>query len=150
MKEYKIYWIKEEFAKHYYYKSDILYRFLREFHNKQYRVDLVSQFNFITESFPKDLLMFQLLRQPKNKLQSDHTFDKIELENKHSFISLHIEEKQIKFRCETLQDAETLLFPALRRFHPYLFIIDDYYENYGWISPVRTSVGYNNEQVLYS
>jgi hypothetical protein len=150
MKEYKIYWIKEEFARHYYYKSDILYRFLREFHRQKNRVDLVSQFNFITESFPKDSLTFQLLRQPKNRLQNEQNIDIVDIENKHSLISLHIEEKQIKFRCETLQDAETLLFPALRQFHPFLFIIDDHYENYGWISPVRTSIGYNNEQVLYS
>jgi hypothetical protein len=150
MKEYKIYWIKEEFARHYYYKSDILYRFLREFHSQKYRVDLVSQFDFITESFPKDSLTLQLLRKPQNKLQNEKNIDIVDIKDKHSLISLHIEEKQIKFRCETLQDAETLLFPSLRQFHPFLFIIDDDYENYGWISPVRTSIGYNNEQVLYS
>ena len=148
MKEYSIYLIKEEFAKHYYYKSDILYRFLREYHIKQSRKDLVTQFNFITESFPKDSLLSQLLRQSKNTFNKKRNGGIIELGNKHSFISLHIDEKQIKFRCETLQDAESLLFPVLRRFHPFIFIIDNQYENFGWISPVRTS--YNVEQVLYS
>ncbi|WP_026907543.1 sporulation inhibitor of replication protein SirA [Paucisalibacillus globulus] len=148
MKEYKIYWIKEEFAKHYYYKSDILYRFIREYHSKHSRNDLVTQFNFITESFPKYSLTSQLLRQSNNTFNREQNGDYIELGNKKGFISLHIDEKQIKFRCETLQDAESLLFPVLRRFHPFIFIIDNQYENFGWISPVRTS--YNVEQVLYS
>jgi hypothetical protein len=150
MKEYKIYWIKEEFARHYYYKSDILYRFLREYHNKQSRNDLVTQFNFVTECFPKDSLISQLIRQPKNTFNKKRISSEIEIGNIHNFIALHIDEKQIKFRCETLQDAESLLFPTLRGLHPYLFIIDDHYENFGWISPVRASIGYNNGQVLYS
>lgn len=150
MKEYKVYWIKEEFAKHYYYKCDILFRFLKEHYYNQLRNDLLMQFNFITENFPKDPLISQLIRQPKNTLRREYSMDKLEIGNKREFISLHIEEKHIKFRCETLQDAEALLFPTLRRFHPYLFIIDNDYENYGWISPAKISTAYNNDQVLYS
>lgn len=150
MKEYKVYWIKEEFARHYYYKSDILYRFIQEYHAKQARHDLVSQFHFITESFPKDSIKSQLIRQPLNTLNLLGKDNHVEIGNSHNYISLHIAEKQIKFRCETLQDAETLLFPTLRRLHTYLFIVDSSYENFGWISPVKLSNGYNSGQVLYS
>ncbi|WP_010093265.1 sporulation inhibitor of replication protein SirA [Ornithinibacillus scapharcae] len=150
MKEYRVYWIKEEFARHYYYKSDILYRFIQEFHDKQSRPDLVSQFHFITESFPKDSIRSQLVRQPMNTLKKKSIDNHFEIGNSHNYISLHIAEKQIKFRCETLQDAESLLFPTLRRLHTYLFIVDSDYENFGWISPVKLSSGYNNGQVLYS
>jgi Sporulation inhibitor of replication protein SirA len=145
-----VYLIKEEFATHYYYKSDILYRFLLEYHDKQSRHDLFTQFHFITKSFPKDSLISQLIRQPKNTLHKEKKSEIIELGNKHSYIALHIYEKHIKFRCETLQDAEELLFATLRRFYPYIFIVDNHYENYGWISPVRTSSVYNNDEVLYS
>ncbi|WP_339215153.1 sporulation inhibitor of replication protein SirA [Ornithinibacillus sp. FSL M8-0202] len=150
MKEYTVYWIKEEFAKHYYYKSDILYRFIKEYHLNQFRNDLHMQFHYITENFPKDALTSQLWRQPKNTLGKINSCEMLELGNKREFITLQIEEKHIKFRCETLQDAEALLFPTLRRFHPYLFIINSEYENYGWISPAKTITAYNNDQVLYS
>ncbi|MEN2766351.1 sporulation inhibitor of replication protein SirA [Ornithinibacillus xuwenensis] len=150
MKVYTVYWIKNEFAEHYYYKSDILYRFLREFHAKYNRNDLVTQFNFITESFPKEQLSSQLTRLQQNTFRNQAKRNPIELGNTINYITLHINEKHLKFRCETLEDAEALLFPILRRFHPYLFIMDEENENYGWISPVRTSIAYNNEEVLYS
>lgn len=150
MKEYTIYWVKEEFAIHYYYKSDILYRFLNEYHLNHSRNDLVLQFNFITESFPKASLISQLIRQPRNTLSAKNSREFLEIGNKYDFIALHIAEKHIKFRCETLEDAEALLFPTLRRIHPYLFIVENDGENYGWISPVRTSYTYNNGEVLYS
>ncbi|GGA62282.1 sporulation inhibitor of replication protein SirA [Ornithinibacillus halotolerans] len=148
MKEYRVYWIKEEFARHYYYKSDILYRFIKEYDQKQFRTDLVTQFHFITKGFPKDSIIYQLTKQPNITIKKNNGH--IEIENNYNFISLLIDEKQIKFRCETLQDAESLLFPTLRKFHPYLFITGNSYENFGWISPVKTNVGYNSEQVLYS
>jgi hypothetical protein len=150
LKEYKVYWIKEEFAKHYYYKSDILYRFLQEYHLQKQRNDLRMQFNFVTESFPKDPLISQLIRQPRNTYRKDYNGESLSIGNKQELITLHIEEKHIKFRCETLQDAESLLFPTLRRFHPFLFIVDDNSDNYGWISPAKLTTAYNNEQVLYS
>ncbi|HAM80433.1 sporulation inhibitor of replication protein SirA [Ornithinibacillus bavariensis] len=150
MKEYMVYLIKEEFAIHYYYKSDILYRFLQEYHDEQSRNDLRMQFNFITKGFPKESLTSQLIRQPKNTLYKEKRSEFVELGNRHYYIALHIYEKHIKFRCETLQDAEELLFATLRRIYPYIFIVDNHYENYGWISPVRTSSVYNNDEVLYS
>ena len=35
LNKYYVFWIKEEFAYHYFYKNDILYRFLNAYQEKQ-------------------------------------------------------------------------------------------------------------------
>lgn len=149
MREYTVYWIKDEFVRHYYYKNDILFRFFKEHLLDQSRIDLTTQFHFITESFPNDMILKEI-SEDKHFFQCNIDGNLVEIRDAYSYITLHIDEKQIKFRCETLQDAEALLFPILKRFHPNLFIMENNYDNFGWISPARMSISYNNEQVLYS
>ncbi|WP_047981180.1 sporulation inhibitor of replication protein SirA [Ornithinibacillus contaminans] len=150
MKEYTVYWIKEEFAKHYYYKNDILFRFIREYQTKRVRKDLVMQFNFITEDVPVDLILPKLAMQQGKNGSGYFDENPIQLVGTHNDITLHIAKKHLKFRCETLQNAEAVLFPMLRQIHPYIFIIDYQSENFGWISPARINIAYTTEQVLYS
>ncbi|SES77710.1 Protein of unknown function [Oceanobacillus limi] len=150
MKEYSIYWIKEEFASHYFYKSDILYRFINSYLVNKNRKDLLLQFDYITNNFPNT----SIISHVKQHLPSNSTCqiegNQIIIKRDAQVITLHLYEKHIKFRCESLQDAERLLFPMLRLFYPFLFIVDNYYENYGWISPVTTSFEHRDHQVLYS
>ncbi|WP_158701740.1 sporulation inhibitor of replication protein SirA [Lentibacillus sp. Marseille-P4043] len=151
MGNYSIYWIKEEFAYRYFHKSGILYRFLKEYQTNTERTDLKNQFNYITKSFPAASLLTHI----KNHLQTRKNImvngKYIEMfTNDSHYITLHIQEKQINFRCEMLHDAEKLLFPALRSFHPCLFIVGNDLDNYGWISLVSMERAYLHGQVLYS
>lgn len=151
MYEYSIIWIKEAVAKHYFYKSGILYRFLKDYQKKQNRSDLKVQYDYITNCFPKNVLTSHIKRYcMENQIAIRMEGSHIRLHKNKQLISLHISEKHLKFRCETLEDAEEFLFPMLRQFQPILFIIGNNIENFGWISPMPYSGNYCSEQVLYS
>ncbi|GGB31050.1 hypothetical protein GCM10011409_05520 [Lentibacillus populi] len=151
MGNYSIYWVKEEFAYRYFHKSGILYRFLKEYQNNPERTDLKNQFKFITNTFSTSALITHIKNNEKNRRNVTIDGNYLEMRNEDTqAISLHIHEKQINFRCEMLHDAEMLLFPALRSFQPFLFIMRNDVDNYGWISPVSKERAYLHGQVLYS
>ncbi|WP_085992112.1 sporulation inhibitor of replication protein SirA [Oceanobacillus senegalensis] len=147
---YSIYWIREEIANHYFHKSDILYRFFKEYENTPRRSDLKNQYNFITHFFHIDSLMTHIKNHLKKHMKVHTNGTYMEIYSGKQYISLHISEKQIKFRCESLQDAEELLFPILRLYQPYMFVVGDSYRNFGWISPVKMPRDEQKNQVLYS
>ena len=150
MGHYSIYWIKEEFAYQYFHKSGILYRLFKEYQANRKDADLQKQYNFITNVFPVSPFKIHL----KYRLDNQYTFyangNQVEISGKYSRITLHIYRKQINFRCNMLLDAEDLLFPALRSFHPSLFIVRNDLPNYGWIAPFLHESTHLDGQVLYS
>lgn len=151
LNKYYVFWIKEEFAYHYFYKNDILYRFLSAYQEHKDRPDLFIQYHYITNRFPVKPLISHLHRSPHQNVQSDHHKKKIEIYNHQHYLSLHIHEKQLVFHCESLYDAEELLFPSLRIFQPLLFVMSEMNQGeFGWISPVTKNRKYNSEQILYS
>jgi len=147
---YSIYWIKKEFAYRYFHNSGILYRFFKEYKNHAEDADLHKQYHFITNAFSTASLVTHLKRnlQPQQTLIDHGTY--VEISGESSHIVLHMYEKQINFRCDTLHDAEDLLFPALRTFYPFLFTIRNDWGNYGWVDPVPTESAHLHGQVLYS
>lgn len=152
MKEYSIYCIKNEFAEHYFYKSDILYRFIKSYHQNRYRKDLNLQFNHITNRFTNDIV-YHIFSQLKmmDTIQIVKKDNQLEFNSQQYYLSLYIYKKQLKFRAESLYEAELMLFPALRLFHPYLFIIESYFNDYGWIAPDKNHLTLmEGKQLLYS
>ncbi|RDW19568.1 hypothetical protein CWR48_07550 [Oceanobacillus arenosus] len=150
MFEYSIYRIREEIANHYYHKSDILYRFLKEYEQNSGQLYLHGQFLYITNKFiQKNIEYYVDNFLPKNvSHKTEQT--RIEIFNKRKSITLHINKNCLNFRCESLHDAEELLFPVLRKFDALLFVIGRKHENYGWISP-NTKLNSDPENlVLYS
>ncbi|RLL45405.1 sporulation inhibitor of replication protein SirA [Oceanobacillus piezotolerans] len=150
MEEYSIYWINEEVARNYFHKSDILYRFLVEYENNPNRVDLRKQYNYITNRFSIDILISHLRSHLKNIYSYRMKDSFIEISTTKQCIALHIGEKRLKFRSGSIQEAEELLFPILRRYQLYLFVIGNTINNYGWISPLKLSSVKREKQVLYS
>lgn len=151
MNKYYVFWIKEEFAYHYFYKNDILYRFLSAYQENKDRTDLFRQYNYITNRFPISMLISHLHRSPNQSAQSNINENKIEIYNHQRYLTLHIHEKHLIFHCESLYDAEELLFPTLRIFQPLLFVMSEINQGeYGWISPVTKNRKYNSGQILYS
>ncbi|MFZ3577716.1 sporulation inhibitor of replication protein SirA [Virgibacillus sp. DJP39] len=150
MNTYSIYPIRNEFAERYYYRSEILYRFLKQYHQNDHNKVLDDQFNEITYFFCKKELNKKIKTLYNNKAIVKDGRNVLEIMHNNHYISLHISEKQIDFRCDMLIDAEALLFPILQLFHPSLFVLDNELHNYGWISPVTKMKGHLNEEVLYS
>lgn len=148
MPKYSIIRVEEEIARHYFQKSDLLYRFLLTYkhHHKDY---LKRQYYYISRYFSLDKIVGQLNDMhgsyPVNIRGND-----VMISSQENKISLHIGKKQIKFCCDTMFDAEELLFPALRKVYPYLFVVCEDYVNYGWISPISPKEQQNQKQVLYS
>lgn len=150
MNEYTIFWVIDEIADHYFHKSDYLYRFFKDFQNNKERNDLKIQYDYMTNNFPEETLISHMERYNENGSMLQIKGPQVEIYKKTQYIALHISKKHLKFCCETLQDAEELLFPVLRQFQLSLFIIGENTHNYGWISPILASSKYQSEQVLYS
>src|SRR5699024_1447613 len=143
-------WIKEVFAYRYFYRSDILYRFIRSYGQNNHRKDLKKQFTYITKEFPEQDLIASLKKYQTQ--QSNLTTEKntIHLYEHGYYIPLQIHQKHLKFSCKTLQEAEEVLFPKLRSFHPSLFIMKSNLREYGWITPMLKRNKVKDGHVLYS
>jgi len=150
MDEYSVYWIKDEIATHYFHKSGILYRFIKQYHNNKERTDLKLQYAYITNYFLLDHLVNHFKRFNRDDLSIKINGDKVEIRKDKHLISLQISKKHLQFRCCSLRDAEELLFPILRDFEPSLFITGNNIDNYGWISPLVDVRKYDQREVLYS
>jgi hypothetical protein len=149
MYTYSIYWLTEEVAIRYFHKSGLLYRFLKEYIKQPNRIDLRKQFEYITYRFCREEIVAYMKQQ--KRINCIDYIDKrnMKLYNREAFITLHIDERQLKFRCETLEDAEELLFPLLRRYEPMLFIVGENICNFGWITPFL-KYRQTEEEVLFS
>jgi len=153
LKDYHIYCIKDEFADHYYYKCDLLYRFIQAYQEERNRSDLALQFNYITSHFPSDLIV-----AIKSKLKKSHSYkvenegvNWLELISKGRCLYLYIYKEKMILKCESLHDAETILFPSLRGVYPYLFVIGPLLNEFGWISPDLNKFPLiEKKEVLYS
>lgn len=152
MNEYYVYCIKEEVAEGYFYKYDLLYRFLKSFQENNERIDLSRQFNYITIEYPFNLLTYILPNLKKvPSIQMIKKDKQIDLYTKSGNISVFLHKNYLKVHCSTLQEAETILFPALKLFYPYLFIMGTNVDEYGWISPhVLHNSYFLEKQTLYS
>ncbi|MFC4557223.1 sporulation inhibitor of replication protein SirA [Virgibacillus kekensis] len=151
MNHYSIYWIKEEFARHFFYRGDIVYRFIKDYQVNGHRGDLKSQFDYVTREFScSDIITHIRKNNTCSKLSMEVEGDFLKIWSKRRYISLHIEKKRINFRSEIILDAEETLFPTLRSFHPHLFVMGEDSTNYGWISPVGQEDEDEIRQALYS
>lgn len=150
LNHYSIYWIKEEFAHHFFHNSEVLYRFIKEYQMNKNREDLERQYEYITLDFPKSSLISHITNNHPNNSNMKVEGNRLKIYKDIQYISLHIQKKKINFRSEMIHDAEELLFPALRLFQPYLFIVGNDLRNYGWISPVIQGKKNKTGQVLYS
>lgn len=152
MNKYNVFWIKEEFAHRYFYKHEILYRFLKTYQSNNKNQDLLNQYNHITYNFSKKLLMshFEKVIQQPWIVEIEKNTIKIYNTKNSSHIDLHIYKKHLEFYCKSLDKVEELLFPILRNYQSLLFITNNKTDNFGWISPVISNNEYKNSPKLYS
>lgn len=153
MKVYTVFFIQKEFALHFYQKSEILYRFIQSYKKHRQDQNLAKQFDYVTIDIMKDDLKNHIQVSASSKMEITIEKDQIEMNQTGTFLTLVIDQKSITIYCQSLSDAETLLFPLLRTFYPYVFAIGNEFDNYkhfGWISPIAKNKFHKNDQVLYS
>ncbi|WP_186577373.1 sporulation inhibitor of replication protein SirA [Aquibacillus kalidii] len=137
MQKYTIFWIEQEFCYHYFYKSEILFRFLNEYMNNNSRNDLQSQFDFITKSIPYSNLVTHIQRFHGNQIELKVNGRKIDLIKNNNKVTLYLKERSMIIKCTSVQEADFLLFGALKMFDPSFFIVENGSTNSGWITPVK-------------
>jgi len=151
MQEYSIYWIKEEVAAHYFHKNELLCRFLKEFQTEPHKLYLKLQFAYITYAFHFEEIANYLKHHcPENTMVRINDNNVELVNNKQEYITLHIEKDNITFRCKSLEEAENILFPTMRSFHPCLFVVGNTTYNHGWLEPVHLKLNLLNQDVLCS
>ncbi|MDO6451143.1 sporulation inhibitor of replication protein SirA [Oceanobacillus profundus] len=150
MMEYAIYWIKEDVARSYFHKSDILHRFLKEYEANPTRKDLRDQYIYITHHISLQAIAAQLNSQALNQMSIQTDGHMLYLTKNDIMIRLHAENGRLHFQCNELQDAAMLLFPMLRNCYPFVFVQGKKAPNYGWVSPITQKNSVRMRQILYS
>ncbi|GAB4072671.1 hypothetical protein GCM10028778_04290 [Barrientosiimonas marina] len=151
MNQYTIYAIKEEFAHFFYFRSDVLYRFLKSYEQGEKYDVFARQFDFITIELAETSVLSHINRFLPSHIHMARGYNTVKIYNNRHSISLHIGEKHINFWGDIVHAAEDLFFPVLRLFHPYFFVAGDNVYNSGWIAPVTLAQNKDkHEQVLYS
>ncbi|WP_053219571.1 sporulation inhibitor of replication protein SirA [Virgibacillus senegalensis] len=150
MPNYSIFLVNSEFASHYFYRSEILYRFLSKY--DVYPIDSVAykQSRYVTAEIPVQQLMDYLAfcHPGENTFQTGT--NKLRLETQSDFAELLIDRSCLQGRSSSFAGAENVLFQYLRRFDSRFFIIEYESEKYGWISPIGKRNKDLNKQLLYS
>ncbi|WP_339231106.1 sporulation inhibitor of replication protein SirA [Oceanobacillus sp. FSL K6-2867] len=148
--EYAIYWIKEDVARSYFHKCDILYRFFKEYEANPTREDLKAQYIYITHHIPLQTIAAQLNVQAFEHISIKTDGHMLYLNKNEITICLYAENGHLYFRCTELEEAAMLLFPMLRNCHPFVFVQGKNVSNYGWISPITQNNHIRMRQILYS
>ncbi|MCP3031288.1 sporulation inhibitor of replication protein SirA [Halobacillus sp. A1] len=127
--KFAIYAIKRDVTEKYYYKVDLLKRFFEECWTFSDSSIYKKQLDYITNHFS----FYEWLKkiQGNHSILSDRIYD---CEMNYDII----EGKNCccLFQCDSLWQAERVLFQPLRMCNQTFFIIEESGEHYGWISPL--------------
>ncbi|WP_179107163.1 sporulation inhibitor of replication protein SirA [Sediminibacillus massiliensis] len=147
---YSIYWIKEEVSLQYFYRSDILYRFLSECNMYPDKTDMMKQFEYITHPIPAKQLVGHIIKCQAKGVESVTDGRRLKLAGKEQSLELFTAGRFLHGNCGTMDEAETLVFQPLRLFDRNFFVIENETGKFGWISPVTKRNHTLNPQLLYS
>lgn len=150
LESFTIFSIRDEFAKRYFYKSDILFRFLKKAISSEDKI-LSKQFNYITQSFSTSMILSQLTHIDDKQVTVNEEDEEIMIQDDRATIQISINDKFLTFACDQTYQSEELLYHTLRDVSPYMFIMNDKKDNnYGWVSPLNQKLRYKSGQLLYS
>ncbi|MCP3026027.1 sporulation inhibitor of replication protein SirA [Halobacillus sp. A5] len=131
--QFTVYAVKREVSENYYYKVDLLKRFFEEcqgsIRTSNYMQQLMQQLDYITTHFS----FYDWLK----KIHENH----INLKERLFDCEINCDILDGKnccclFQCDSLWQAERVLFQPLRMCDQSFFIIEESGEHYGWISPL--------------
>ncbi|GAA0461989.1 sporulation inhibitor of replication protein SirA [Alkalibacillus silvisoli] len=145
MYQYSLYFFKPIYAIHFYYKVDVIYRFLWQYHNgNNTDTSTLKQVNSVLEEFHIEDI-HKHLSNPKFINDLD-----IRVENKELLIDsekLNMKVVQNGFAVDiytdSLIDADELFFQYIKEYHPYVFVVNFASRECGWILPLAKKANYH-------
>lgn len=142
MRNYQLYLIDNEFARHYFGRELMFYNLFKDYSEAlgEKKSILSKQIDYITKPIPC-LKLQQYIRKylQKNKDFREENGVYFFKNKKIGTSSLELFEKKITIKANGTFDAETLFFEALRKYessYPYLAIDLDN-RRYGWLKPIK-------------
>ncbi|PLS16781.1 sporulation inhibitor of replication protein SirA [Bacillus sp. M6-12] len=141
MRNYLIYLIEEEFARHYYGREKLFFNLFLE-HNVATGIKkdiLQKQIEFVTKPIPT--LHIQNLFEQLSVGRKDFSFQKgvyyIEKKNGRSKATLTLHQKHLAIKAEGNFEAETSFFESIRKCEPCFLALDLENRRYGWLKPIK-------------
>lgn len=147
MLQYQIFAIKKDFAYHYYYKGDMLYRFIQHYVENKHCEDFSKQYHYITRDIPENVFLSNLKQKNINSKVIDP--QTIQISDTHQKIYLQIHKRHITIYCPSLIEPEKLIFPLLRKLNRHLFVVGINVQEYGWLTSL-SKIEDMHHQELYS
>ncbi|MHA6251202.1 sporulation inhibitor of replication protein SirA [Oceanobacillus sp. CAU 1775] len=148
MYTYSVFCIRSEIVTHYYYKTGILYRFLKEFKENRKPSYLQLQYNFITEPLTLDLISSSL-QYTNEGIDWDKRDNYLKMYRNNGHLSIYKDERHLEFSCDSIEEAEEFLFPMLRRLPLHFFVVNNTIKDYGWLTLDKNNY-LEIKQILYS
>lgn len=141
MRQYYIYLMEEEVARHYFgQESKIFHLFLEQKKASVRNKEIINkQVEYITKPIP--VLTLQQLFQQSFKHRTDYRQFKfshlINQENPRSYSQLELSPKVIHLASEGSFESETMFFEVMRKHSPSFFAMELDAYRYGWLNPIR-------------
>ncbi|WP_226034855.1 sporulation inhibitor of replication protein SirA [Aquibacillus saliphilus] len=138
MHEYSTFWIKEEFHYNYFFKPDILCRFLINYiSNYDHNGGMQSQFNYITHNIPYNQLVTHIKNYHKYEVEMVINRNKIDLIKDGKTLTLYINNRNLIILSNSQEEVDDLIFQPLKAFNSSFFVIELGTDNSGWITPMK-------------
>ncbi|CAG9621848.1 sporulation inhibitor of replication protein SirA [Sutcliffiella rhizosphaerae] len=136
MREYIIYLIEDEIAKHYSGNEIKLFQLFKQYEQEHDIQSIIKQqIDYVTLTIPTIRLQHSLetaLHANKNYNPSQQKIEKID-----SMAKLTINEKYLKLTSNGSFEAEAIFFEIIRKLAPFFLAIDTKSNRYGWLQPIK-------------
>ncbi|GEN45010.1 sporulation inhibitor of replication protein SirA [Alkalibacillus haloalkaliphilus] len=145
MYQYSLYFFKPTYAIHFYYKVDVLYRFLDQYRKGKYTDDTTQrQVSFVLE--------YVILNDVYEHLTSQKFSHKLDVKAENNELIIKSDSLDMKavrngyaidVYANSLIDADQLFFQYIKEFHPYVFVVNFDSRECGWILPLAKKANYH-------
>ncbi|WP_188205890.1 sporulation inhibitor of replication protein SirA [Alkalibacillus aidingensis] len=147
MYQYSLYFFKSIYAVHFYYKVDILYRFLSQYHyGKLQDRSSLKQVGFVLEEINiEEITQHFLSHHLDYVIERSVNQECHELTIKGNGQEMKVVQNgyAIDVYADSLIDADQLFFRYIKEYHPYVFVVNFEAQECGWILPLAKKANYN-------
>lgn len=135
MYQYSLYLVKSDYAQHFYYKIDTVYRFLYEqmMKNPDRTKD---QYKMVLDKANAKDVFLHLNYWVSHDISLNIDRNQITVSYNQQQVYIEVNDFDMTILAESIVDVDKLLFQYLKTFHPHIFAVN--YETYecGWITPL--------------
>ncbi|MET3682226.1 hypothetical protein ABID56_000305 [Alkalibacillus flavidus] len=136
MYQYSLYFFEPDYAYHFYYKVDVLYRFIKEQLHEPQTDTSKRQADHILVKPDCHLVIDQLLTEEMDKSYLELANDQFELKNSDGNITVQQHGYALTVFAPSLLEADAIVFEAIKRCYRYTFVVNFQTEECGWVLPL--------------